>query len=104
MIAFAPDEEIGGHNGWETFMKAPEFKELNIGTFIDGLRNSNRMDGYVTCTYDIQEGLADPTAQLGLFYGERSPYWIKVGRLPFNRIDGPDTCYFNIASIFEQPK
>eukprot|EP01086_Lenisia_limosa_P004353 TRINITY_DN1954_c0_g1_i2.p1 TRINITY_DN1954_c0_g1~~TRINITY_DN1954_c0_g1_i2.p1 ORF type:complete len:394 (-),score=75.07 TRINITY_DN1954_c0_g1_i2:260-1339(-) len=58
VIAFAPDEEIGGHNGWETFMKAPEFKELNIGTFID-------------------EGLADPTAQLGLFYGERSPYWIK---------------------------
>lgn len=29
------DEEVGGHEGMETFVKHPEFKKLNIGFALD---------------------------------------------------------------------
>lgn len=30
-----PDEEIGGQQGMETFVKHPEFQKLNIGFALD---------------------------------------------------------------------
>ncbi|KAG5274990.1 hypothetical protein AALO_G00142370 [Alosa alosa] len=58
-LMFVPDEEVGGHKGMETFIKHPEFKQLNIGFALD-------------------EGLANPGEAYTVFYGERSPWWITV--------------------------
>ncbi|TNN84334.1 Aminoacylase-1A [Liparis tanakae] len=58
-LMFVPDEEVGGHKGMETFVKQPEFQELNIGFALD-------------------EGLANPGEAFTVFYGERNPWWITV--------------------------
>ncbi|XP_012686614.2 aminoacylase-1A isoform X1 [Clupea harengus] len=58
-MMFVPDEEVGGHKGMETFVKHPEFQQLNIGFALD-------------------EGLANPEEAFTVFYGERSPWWITV--------------------------
>ncbi|XP_014725113.1 PREDICTED: aminoacylase-1 [Sturnus vulgaris] len=58
-LTFVPDEEVGGHKGMEMFVKRPEFKALNVGFAMD-------------------EGLASPSDTFSVFYGERSPWWIKV--------------------------
>uniref|UniRef100_A0A7N6BMT5 N-acyl-aliphatic-L-amino acid amidohydrolase n=1 Tax=Anabas testudineus TaxID=64144 RepID=A0A7N6BMT5_ANATE len=58
-LMFIPDEEIGGHEGMETFVNHPEFKKLNIGFALD-------------------EGLANPGEAFTVFYGERNPWWITV--------------------------
>lgn len=58
-LMFVPDEEVGGHKGMETFVKLPEFEELNIGFALD-------------------EGLANPGEAFTVFYGERNPWWITV--------------------------
>uniref|UniRef100_A0A3P8Y060 N-acyl-aliphatic-L-amino acid amidohydrolase n=1 Tax=Esox lucius TaxID=8010 RepID=A0A3P8Y060_ESOLU len=63
-LMFVPDEEVGGHKGMETFVKLPEFQELNIGFALD-------------------EGLANPGEAFTVFYGERNPWWITV-RCPGN--------------------
>ncbi|XP_057184770.1 aminoacylase-1-like [Triplophysa rosa] len=34
-LTFVPDEEVGGHQGMETFVKHPEFQKLNIGFALD---------------------------------------------------------------------
>uniref|UniRef100_A0A6Q2ZMI4 N-acyl-aliphatic-L-amino acid amidohydrolase n=1 Tax=Esox lucius TaxID=8010 RepID=A0A6Q2ZMI4_ESOLU len=54
-LMFVPDEEVGGHKGMETFVKLPEFQELNIGFALD-------------------EGLANPGEAFTVFYGERNPW------------------------------
>ena len=51
------DEEVGGHDGMETFVNTDEFRALNAGLVLD-------------------EGLANPTDAFTLFYGERAP-WCK---------------------------
>ncbi|XP_009078004.1 PREDICTED: aminoacylase-1 isoform X2 [Acanthisitta chloris] len=58
-LTFVPDEEVGGHKGMEMFVQRPEFKALNVGFAMD-------------------EGLANPSDTFSVFYGERSPWWIKV--------------------------
>ncbi|XP_041281986.1 aminoacylase-1-like isoform X2 [Onychostruthus taczanowskii] len=58
-LTFVPDEEVGGHKGMEMFVQRPEFKALNVGFAMD-------------------EGLASPSDTFSVFYGERSPWWIKV--------------------------
>lgn len=58
-LMFVPDEEVGGHKGMETFVKHPEFQQLNIGFALD-------------------EGLANPGEAFTVFYGERSPWWITI--------------------------
>ncbi|XP_043934125.1 aminoacylase-1 [Protopterus annectens] len=58
-MVFVPDEEVGGADGMELFVGRPEFKALNIGFALD-------------------EGIASPTADFTVFYGERSPWWITV--------------------------
>lgn len=52
-ISFVPDEEIGGHDGMEKFVKMNEFKALNIGFALD-------------------EGMASPNEDFIVFNGERS--------------------------------
>lgn len=47
------DEEIGGKDGMAKFVKTSDFLELNVGFALD-------------------EGMADPSEQFLLFYGERS--------------------------------
>ncbi|ELT90864.1 hypothetical protein CAPTEDRAFT_184037 [Capitella teleta] len=58
-MSFVPDEEIGGHDGMEKFILHAAFKKLNVGFALD-------------------EGLANPTENFTVFYGERSPWWIEV--------------------------
>eukprot|EP01147_Barroeca_monosierra_P008554 gene8554-995_t len=54
-LTYVPDEEIGGHDGMEKFVKDPLFKKLNIGCALD-------------------EGLANETEKFTAFYGERVPW------------------------------
>ncbi|XP_054243187.1 aminoacylase-1 [Indicator indicator] len=58
-LTFVPDEEVGGHKGMEMFVQRPEFRALNVGFALD-------------------EGLASPSDTFSVFYGEKSPWWIKV--------------------------
>nr|XP_033781969.1 aminoacylase-1 isoform X1 [Geotrypetes seraphini] len=58
-LTLVPDEEIGGHNGMALFIERPEFQNLNVGFALD-------------------EGLASPTDNFTVFYGERCPWWITV--------------------------
>lgn len=47
------DEEIGGVDGMETFVHTDDFRSLNIG-------------------FSLDEGMASPTQDYVLFYGERN--------------------------------
>lgn len=50
-----PDEEIGGLDGMAKFVESKEFKDLNVGFFLD-------------------EGQASTTDQYRVFYADRSPW------------------------------
>lgn len=54
-ITFMPEEEIGGKDGMQEYIKTKEFWKLNIGVVID-------------------EGLANPLNEISVFYGERTPW------------------------------
>ncbi|KDP47023.1 hypothetical protein JCGZ_10750 [Jatropha curcas] len=58
-VAFAPDEEIGGHDGAEKFADSDIFNSMNVGVVLD-------------------EGLASPTEHYRPFYAERSPWWLVI--------------------------
>eukprot|EP00252_Welwitschia_mirabilis_P014451 TRINITY_DN3174_c0_g1_i2.p1 TRINITY_DN3174_c0_g1~~TRINITY_DN3174_c0_g1_i2.p1 ORF type:complete len:418 (+),score=62.69 TRINITY_DN3174_c0_g1_i2:91-1344(+) len=58
-LSFVPDEEIGGHDGVERFVQSEDFEKLNVGVVLD-------------------EGLASPNESYRVFYGERSPWWLKI--------------------------
>ncbi|XP_006659580.1 aminoacylase-1 [Oryza brachyantha] len=58
-LTFVPDEEIGGHDGVEAFVKSTEFKEMNVGLVLD-------------------EGLPSLGEEYRVFYGERSPWWLTI--------------------------
>ncbi|OIW05368.1 hypothetical protein TanjilG_28833 [Lupinus angustifolius] len=58
-LAFAPDEEIGGHDGAEKFAESQVFEKLNVGIVLD-------------------EGLASPDGHYRPFYAERSPWWLVI--------------------------
>lgn len=51
-VIYTPDEEVGGVRGMEKFVKTKEFKALNVGFCLD-------------------EGIASPTDEFPIFYGER---------------------------------
>ncbi|KAK5575943.1 hypothetical protein RB653_007078 [Dictyostelium firmibasis] len=59
-LSFVPDEEIGGiGKGMEKFVYTEKFREMNIGLCLD-------------------EGLASPTNDFTVFYGERAPWWVHI--------------------------
>ncbi|CAG8750996.1 14279_t:CDS:2, partial [Acaulospora morrowiae] len=58
-LSYVPDEEIGGEDGMGHFVESEDFKKLNIGFALD-------------------EGIANPSNALKVFYGERAPWWINV--------------------------
>ncbi|RDX75924.1 Aminoacylase-1, partial [Mucuna pruriens] len=58
-VAFAPDEEIGGHAGAEMFAQSDIFQRMNVGVVLD-------------------EGLASPDQHYRAFYAERSPWWMVI--------------------------
>ncbi|QCD89346.1 aminoacylase-1 isoform X2 [Vigna unguiculata] len=58
-LAFAPDEEIGGHDGAEKLAQSEIFQRMNVGVVLD-------------------EGLASPDAHYRAFYAERSPWWLVI--------------------------
>ncbi|CAJ2674015.1 unnamed protein product [Trifolium pratense] len=58
-VLFAPDEEIGGHDGAEKFSLSEVFRGLNVGIVLD-------------------EGLASPDEHYRAFYAERSPWWLVI--------------------------
>lgn len=58
-LSFVPDEEIGGHDGAESFAHSDIFSKMNVGIVLD-------------------EGLASPTDNYRAFYGERSPWWLII--------------------------
>ena len=55
------DEEIGGGQGMEQFIKMAEFRDLNIAVALD-------------------EGLASPDETYSVFYGERLPWCMLSAR------------------------
>lgn len=57
-VCFVPDEEIGGILGMKPFVKSEAFRALNIGFALD-------------------EGIASPTDEYPIYYGERS-IWRKI--------------------------
>jgi hypothetical protein len=58
------DEEIGGKDGMAKFVNTSDFLELNVGFALD-------------------EGMADPSDQFPLFYGERSIWRKYLFKLQF---------------------
>jgi len=58
-LTFVPDEEIGGFDGMQKFVKTPEFKAMNVG-------------------FSLDEGLAGPDDEIPLYYGERNVFWVKI--------------------------
>ncbi|XP_057445286.1 uncharacterized protein LOC130737514 [Lotus japonicus] len=58
-FAFAPDEEIGGLAGAESFSQSDIFQKLNVAIVLD-------------------EGLASPDEHYRVFYAERSPWWLMI--------------------------
>ncbi|CAI9296213.1 unnamed protein product [Lactuca saligna] len=54
-ICYVPDEEIGGFDGMQKFVESKEFKEMNVGFFLD-------------------EGQASTTNKYRVFYADRSPW------------------------------
>jgi len=58
-LTFVPDEEIGGVEGMARFVNTDTFKKLNVAMALD-------------------EGLANPTNNYTVFYGERAVWWCKV--------------------------
>ncbi|KAF2286366.1 hypothetical protein GH714_015522 [Hevea brasiliensis] len=58
-LAFAPDEEIGGHDGAEKFADSDIFRTMNVGIVLD-------------------EGLASPSEKYRPFFAERSPWWLVI--------------------------
>ncbi|TKY69046.1 Aminoacylase-1 protein [Spatholobus suberectus] len=58
-LAFAPDEEIGGHDGAEKFAQSEIFLKMNVGVVLD-------------------EGMASPDEHYRAFYAERSPWWMVI--------------------------
>ena len=49
------DEELGGELGMVPFCESERFKKMNVG-------------------FSLDEGLANPTEAVSVYYGERSPY------------------------------
>lgn len=58
-ISFVPDEEIGGHDGAEAFVRSEKFEGLNVGVVLD-------------------EGLASESEEYRVFYGERRAWWMVI--------------------------
>lgn len=58
-LSFVPDEEIGGVQGLKAFVHKQEFRDLNVGCALD-------------------EGMANPTDEFILFYGERAIWHILI--------------------------
>lgn len=58
-VSFVPDEEIGGHDGMSAFIDGGHMKKLNVGFALD-------------------EGLASPTEQFMVYYGERASWWMQI--------------------------
>jgi len=58
-LTYVPDEETGGHKGMSIFVRTSKFKTLNVGLCLD-------------------EGLASPTEAFTVFYGERTPQWLRL--------------------------
>ncbi|CAM6127850.1 unnamed protein product [Calypogeia fissa] len=58
-VSFVPDEEIGGDDGAEKFVKSDVFKKLNVAAVMD-------------------EGLASTEDEYRVFYGERTVWWFVI--------------------------
>jgi len=58
-LTFVPDEEIGGGDGMQMFVRTPEFKAMNVG-------------------FSLDEGLAGPEECIPLYYGERNVFWVRI--------------------------
>jgi len=58
-LTFVPEEEVGGGDGMQKFVRTPEFKAMNVG-------------------FSLDEGLAGPDDEIPLYYGERNVFWVKI--------------------------
>ncbi|KAA3482591.1 aminoacylase-1-like [Gossypium australe] len=58
-LSFVPDEEIGGRDGAEMLASSDVFKNMNVDIVLD-------------------EGLASPSENYRVFYGERTPWWLVI--------------------------
>jgi len=84
-ISFVPDEEIGGKDGMAKFVNTSDFLELNV-------------------SFALDEGMADPSDQFPLFYGERSIWHMFVhcpGTTGHGSLLLPDTAGEKVRIIIE---
>ncbi|TKY69049.1 Aminoacylase-1 protein [Spatholobus suberectus] len=58
-LAFAPDEEIGGHDGAEKFAQSEIFRKMNVAVVLD-------------------EGAPSLDEHYRAFYAEKSPWWMVI--------------------------
>ncbi|KAK0575466.1 hypothetical protein LWI29_001073 [Acer saccharum] len=58
-VLYVPDEEIGGFDGMAKFVESSEFRELNVGFFMD-------------------EGQASTSDEFRVFYADRSPWHLII--------------------------
>eukprot|EP00795_Rhopilema_esculentum_P000913 gene913-10669_t len=58
-LSFMPDEEVGGKLGMQKFLESQDFKDMNVG-------------------FGLDEGLANPTEEFKVYYGQRSTWWLKI--------------------------
>ena len=58
-LSFVPDEELGGFEGMNLFVKTPEFKAMNVG-------------------FSLDEGLASVDDEIPLYYGERNVHQVRI--------------------------
>lgn len=58
-ICYVPDEEIGGFDGMAKFVQSKEFKQMNVGFFLD-------------------EGQASTNDKYRVFYADRSPWNVVI--------------------------
>ncbi|GLE04775.1 hypothetical protein PINS_up013754 [Pythium insidiosum] len=59
-LLYVPDEEIGGAEGMEEFLKSEQYKSI------------------CPVAFAFDEGLANPSDAFTIFYGERVPWWFYV--------------------------
>ncbi|XP_077284750.1 aminoacylase-1-like [Arctopsyche grandis] len=85
-MCFVPDEEVGGVDGMRAFVQTEEFKKLNVGLAID-------------------EGMASPTDEFLLYYGERSIWHLIItcnGNPGHGSLILPDTAGEKIRVVIDK--
>ncbi|XP_037069278.1 aminoacylase-1B-like [Pollicipes pollicipes] len=84
-LSFVPDEEIGGVTGMKAFVETDDWQRLNVACALD-------------------EGLANPSEEMTVFYGERHTWKVEVtccGRSGHGSRFLPDTAGEKLSRVLQ---